>query len=183
MIERKSSAVRRRLVGGFAAAIPIFYRKLNVPASRNGRPFPRSEGHRCHLTKHSPGFRPCVNIRLEGMRRGLVPEGLDDSSPVRSAGKMMQKTRPSRQGRSKRSAFGPRNSASQSSDRSSRPDGCLIKTFPSTSYWATFVESLRDKSSSNSPKSHVVAPRLSPGLSAAISYLLVGVPEDDEFFC
>src|ERR1700724_1553953 len=160
MIERKSSAVRRRLVGGFAAAIPIFYRKLNVPASRNGRPFPRSEGHRCHLTKHSPGFRPCVNIRLEGMRRGLVPEGLDDSSPVRSAGKMMQKTRPFLQGRSERSAFGPRNSASQSSDRPSRPDGSLIKTFPSTSYWATFVESLRDKSSSNSPKSHVVAPRL-----------------------
>jgi hypothetical protein len=85
-----------------------------------------------------------VNIRLEGMRRGLVPEGLDDSSPVRSAGKMMQKTRPSRQGRSKRSAFGPRSSASQSSDRSSRSSFVP----PSLRYGAAF--SLRARRSSKS---------------------------------
>jgi hypothetical protein len=52
---------------------------------------------------------------------GLVPEGLDESSPVRSAGEMMQKDESVSPGTSKPSAFGPRSSASPSSDRSSRP--------------------------------------------------------------
>ncbi len=32
-----------------------------------------------------------VNIRLGECEEGLVPKGLDESSPVRSAGEMMQK--------------------------------------------------------------------------------------------
>jgi hypothetical protein len=69
-------------------------------------------------------------------------QGQNEDSPVRSAGLASKKTLPSRQGRTNRSVRGIQCEPGTSDDRSSLPDGLLLKQLPSTSYWATFILSL-----------------------------------------
>jgi hypothetical protein len=64
-------------------------------------------------------------------------EGLSESSPVRSAGLAFLKSSPSRTGRST-------NAGNRISSHTHTGRTCLSASFPSTSYWATFVRSLRD---------------------------------------
>jgi hypothetical protein len=87
---------------------------------------------------------------------GAVPEGPNESSPVRSAGLAFGKSDPSRTGRS--TALYPRETAGERPSRtlSSLAGRTLsFASFPSTSYWATFIRSLRGRSSSPKPKSRV----------------------------
>ena len=81
--------------------------------------------------------------------RTFVPEGLSESSPVRSAGlTVLIGNRPGR-GRDDRTVIALAELRAIKAWRFDRPwrDGdVFIASFPSTSYWATFTESLRDKS-------------------------------------
>jgi len=96
-------------------------------------------------------------MRLGRIRRGLVPEGLNESSPVRSAGESLNKA-PVRTGRSIAAlARGVAWTESRAFRTSLAGRTRLLHHFPSTSYWATIIESLRDKSSSHSLKPYVDA--------------------------
>src|SRR6266446_10716862 len=75
------------------------------------------------------------------------PVGTNESSPVRSAGSAFRKSDPSRMGRS--TAAYTLEAACERSEterfyRPCRDEHLFLASFPSTSYWATFVGSLRD---------------------------------------
>ena len=77
----------------------------------------------------------------------LSGQGPDESSPVRSAGLAFLKSiRPGRDDRQMLAIAEPR--AKSKAECFDRPYGTDLPftSFPSTSYWATFTESLRDKS-------------------------------------
>ncbi len=88
-----------------------------------------------------------LGASIQDFRRGVVPEGLNESSPVRSAG-WCKKNHPSRTGRSKPPYAGEAAyETTKSQNTSIVPPGrtSLFASFPSTSYWATFIGSLRDR--------------------------------------
>ena len=91
--------------------------------------------------------QPPIRVNIRGRMRTFVPEGLGESSPARSAGLAFLKSiRPGR-GRDDRQMLAiaePR--AKSKAECFYRPYGTDLPfaSFPSTSYWATFVRSLRD---------------------------------------
>jgi hypothetical protein len=98
-----------------------------------------------------------MRVNLRGSRRSVggqgksVPQlsgqGPGESSPVRSAGLASLKSiRPGRDDRQMLAIAEPR--AKPKAQCFYRPYGTDLPfaSFPSTSYWATFTESLRDKS-------------------------------------
>src|ERR1700746_4038563 len=96
-----------------------------------------------------------------------VPEGLSESSPVRSAGlAFLESICPGRDDRQMLAIAEPR--AKPKAECFYRPYGTDLPfaSFPSTSYWATFTESLRDKS----PHRTILALKL-----ARMGFILGGV--------
>jgi hypothetical protein len=88
------------------------------------------------------------------VREKSVPQGPDESSPVRSAGLAFLKSYPSRTGRSTKCGQSLSRMRNQKPSVSIVPltgRACFFASFPSTSYWATFTESLRDKASPYNP--------------------------------
>jgi hypothetical protein len=120
-------------------------------------------------TQDSLGCSPIsANLRV----LGLYAEGLSRRDSVKVAqyevlGNDAKRPVPSREGRSKRSAFGLAvASGAQATHLSSLRDGRRLKNrLPSTSYWATFTKSLRDESSAHTLSLKLTLMRLRRRLS------------------
>jgi hypothetical protein len=118
---------------------------------------PPNRGNDPALLRLSPSHRghgsPALPADPHPRKLKIVPEGPSESSPVRSDGLAVKKGDTSRRDDRNDHILSP---ADANVHRSSRRDGRIKKRQPSTSYWATFIASLRDGPTLYSTPRHFV---------------------------